>query len=124
MILITSIGVCFIASRPNVRTSTLGGLLIIIGAPVLFIVVLFSEGGMLLANEGDEVGLPVLMRAYPMASDFLTTYIALGASYFLSRQACGNRIIIIKAFGWIESAAFALVAGLELILLARRVFAA
>ena len=120
MILLLSIAVCFIATRPQVRDSIPGEALMIVGAPILFITVLFSEGGMLILNDGRDFGFPIWIRANPNESDYLTTYIALGASYLLARVASRLPIRVIRIVGRIEATGFALLAGFEFFLLGRR----
>ena len=122
MTLLLSIAVCFIATRATVRDSILGGLLMIVGAPIFFIIVLFSEGGMLILKDGRDFGFPIWMRAHPGASDFLTTYIALGASYMLAREASRLPVRMIRIIGRIEATGFALLAGFEYFLLGRRLW--
>src|SRR5882672_2403754 len=86
---------CFIASLRQVRLGVLGQLLMIVGAPLLFVTVLFSEAGMFVLKDGREFGFPLWARAYPNASDFFATYIALGASYLIAREATqmSNRVV-------------------------------
>ena len=121
MILLLSITVCFIATRPQVRDSVPGEALMIVGAPILFVTVLFSEGGMLILNDGRDFGFPTLIRgARPNETDYLTTYIALGASYLLAREASRLPVRIIRIAGRIEATGFALLAGFEFFLLGRR----
>ena len=93
----------------------------IVGAPILFVTVLFSEGGMLILNDGRDFGFPPLIRgACPNESDYLTTYIALGASYLLAREASRLPVRSIRIAGRIEATGFALLAGFEFVLLGRR----
>jgi hypothetical protein len=123
MVFLLSVAVCYIATRPAVRDSVLGEALIIIGAPVLFFTaVVLSEGGMLIFKDGGDFGFPMLIRSYPGASDFIAAYIALGASYLLARQASQLRCRGVRLVGRIEAAGFALIAGLELFLLERRLW--
>jgi hypothetical protein len=120
MILLLSIIVCIIATRPQVRDSVPGAALMIIGAPIFFITVLFSEWGMLIIKDGRDFGFPTLIRgACPNESDYLTTYIALGASYLLAREASRLPVRVIRIVGWIEAASFALLAAFEFFLLCR-----
>ncbi len=67
------------------------------GAPILFFTVLF------LATNGG--------RWFFDVSDFLAINIALGASYFLAREATHLPTRSIRIAGWIEIIAFAMVAG-------------
>jgi hypothetical protein len=92
----------------------------IFGAPILFITVLFSEGGMLILRDGSDFGFPTLIRgARPNESDHLTTYIALGASYLLAREASRLPDRATRIIGSIEATGFAILAGFELFLLGR-----
>ena len=93
----------------------------IVGAPILFITVLFSEGGMLILNDGRDFGFPTLIcGACPNQSDYLTTYIALGASYLLAHEASRFPVRVIRIVARIEATGFALLAGFEFFLLGRR----
>lgn len=122
MVLMASIAVCFIATRPAVRDSMLGEGLMIAGAPVLFITVLFSSGGMLILRDGKDFGIPIWMRAYPNASDFLASYIALGAAYLLAREASQLPVRAVRVVRGIEAIGFALLAAFEFFLLGRRLW--
>lgn len=115
-----SVAACYLASLSAVRSSILGGVIMVFGVPILFATVLFSEGGMLILKDSKEFGFPVLMRAYPMASDFLATYIALGASFLIAREATRLSFRPFRIMGWIESIGFGMLAGFELFLLLRR----
>ena len=111
---------CFVASLRWIRTTVFGQLLMIIGAPVFFITVLFSGAGMFVLKDGREFGFPIWARAYPNTSDFLATYIALGASYVIARKATRMSIRAVRVTGWIEAVGFATLAAFELFLLSRR----
>ena len=120
MILLLSIAVCFIASRPKIRDSICGGVLMIVGAPIFFVIVLFSENGMLILIDCKLVRLGGI--GLPTPDVFLTTYIALGASYLLARQASQSPVRVIRRVGWVEVMGFALLAGFEILLHARRLW--
>jgi uncharacterized protein YjeT (DUF2065 family) len=113
---------CSIASLPKLRLAVVGQLLVIVGAPVLFITVLFSELAMFVLKDGREFGFPLWARAYPNAADFLATYVALGASYLIARQATRMPLRAVRIIGWIEVAGFASLAAFELFLLGRRIY--
>lgn len=121
VIAISALG-CFLASLHRVRLATLGQLLVIIGAPILFITVLFTEAGMFVLKDGREFGFPIWARAYPNASDFLATYAALGAGYLIAREATQMSLRPVRIVGWIEAAGFVLLAAFELFLLGRRIY--
>jgi len=75
---------------------------------------------MLILNDGRDFGFPTLIcGARPNESDYLTTYIALGASYLLAREASRIPVRVIRIVGRIETMAYALLAGCELIMLGR-----
>ena len=77
---------------------------------------------MFVLKDGREFGFPLWARAYPNASDFLATYIALGASYVLAREATRMPIRAVRVVGWIEVVGFASLAVFELFLLGRRIY--
>jgi len=113
---------CSIASLRRLHLTVVGQLLVIVGAPVLFITVLFSELGMFVLRDGREFGFPLWVRAYGNAADFLATYIALGASYLVAREATRMPLQAVRVIGWIEVAGFALLGAFELFLLSLRVY--
>jgi hypothetical protein len=122
MVAAISAAACFVASLRQVRLAVLGQALVIIGAPLLFITVLFSELGMFVLKDGREFGFPLWARAYPNASDFLATYIALGASYLIAREATRMSLRAVRIIGWIEVVGFASLAAFELFLLGWRIY--
>jgi hypothetical protein len=122
MVAVISASACFVASLPQIRLAVLGQLLVIVGAPILFITVLFSEAGMFVLKDGRDLGFPIWARAYPNASDFLATYIALGASYLIAREATRMSVRAVRIIGWIEVAGFASLGAFELFLLGRRIY--
>ena len=122
VVAIISASACFVASLRQIRLAVPGQLLMIVGAPILFITVLFSEAGMFVLKDGREFGFPIWARAYPNASDFLATYIALGASYLIAREATRMSVRAVRIIGWIEVAGFASLAAFELFLLGRRIY--
>jgi len=77
MVAVVSALACAVASLRRVRMAVVGQLLVIIGAPILFITILSAEAGMLVLKDGREFGFPIWARAYPNAGDFLATYVAL-----------------------------------------------
>jgi len=93
-----------------------------VGAPILFVTVLFSEAGLMVLKDGREFGFPIWARAYPHASDFLATYIALGASYLVAREATRMSRKAVRIIGWTEVAGFAALAAFEMALLGRRIY--
>ena len=105
VVTVVSVVVCFVATLPKVRSIAIGEALILFGAPILFVTVLFFAGG---------VSFLGMRRAFPDASDFLATDIALGASYLLAREATHLPTRSIRIAGWIEVVGFAIIAGLEL----------
>src|SRR6476469_6948441 len=79
MVAVISTVACLIASLRRIHLAAIDQLLVIVGAPVLFITVLFSELGMFVLKDGREFGFPIWASGYSNPSDFLATYIALGA---------------------------------------------
>ena len=75
---------------------------------------------MFVLKDGREFGFPLWARAYPNASDFFATYIALGASYLIAREATRMSSRVVRVIGWVEVAGFALLALFELFLSCRR----
>src|SRR4026207_532850 len=65
MVACISAAACFVASLRPIRLAALGQWLMIVGAPVLFVTVLFSEAGMFVLKDGREFGFPLWARAYP-----------------------------------------------------------
>jgi hypothetical protein len=122
MVAVISAVACFVASLRRFRLAVLGQALVVVGALILFITVLFSECGMFLLKDGRDFGFPIWARAYPNASDFLATYIALGASYLIAREATRMSNRVVRIVGWVECACFALIAAFELFLLSRRIY--
>jgi hypothetical protein len=122
MVAVISAAACFVASLRQFRLAVLGQALVVVGALILFITVLFSECGMFLLKDGRDFGFPIWARAYPNASDFLATYIALGASYLIAREATRMSNRVVRIVGWVECACFALIAAFELFLLSRRIY--
>ncbi len=88
----------------------------------MFLTVLLSGLGMFVLKDGTEFGFPLWARAYPNASDFLATYIALGASWLIAREATRMSLRAVRIIGWIEVVGFVLLGAFELFLLCRRVY--
>lgn len=121
MVAVVSALSCSVASLQRLRMAVLGQLLVVFGGPLLFIAVLSSELGMFVLKDGRQYGFPLWARAYPNASDFLATYIALGASYLIARKATRMPLRAVRIVGWIEVTVFAALVVFELFLLGRRI---
>lgn len=122
MVAVISALACSIASLRRLHLAVVGQFLMIVGAPVLFMTVLFSEMGMFVLKDGSEFGFPLWARAYPNASDFLATYIALGASCLIAREATRMSLRTVRIIGWIEVVGFVLLGAFELFLLCRSIY--
>lgn len=123
MVAVISALACYLASFRRLHLATVGQLFVIVGTPILFITVLFSEAGMFILRDGREFGFPIGAWTYPNACDFLATYIALGASYLMAREATWMSVQAVRVIGWIEVAGFVSLAAFELFLLGRRIYA-
>ena len=122
MVAVISALACSIASLPRLHQAVVGQWLLIVGAPLLFVAVLVPEFGMFVMRDGKEFGFPLWVRAYGNAADFLATYIALGASYLIAREATRMPLRAVRVIGWIEVAGFGLLGVFELFLLCLRVY--
>ena len=122
MVALVSALACSLASLRKVRVTAIGQMLVIVGAPILFVTVLFSEAGMFVLKDGRDFGFPIWARAYPNAADFFATYIPLGASYLIAREATRMPLRAVRIIGWIEVAGFALLGAFELFLSCRRLY--
>jgi hypothetical protein len=109
---VVSVVVCFLATRPQVRSVPIGGALMLFGAPLLFVVVFFCAGG----------GPFPIRRGFPDASDMLATNIALGAGYLLAREVTRLPTRGIRIAGWIEVIGFTMLATYEVFLHAPEFF--
>lgn len=101
-----SLAVCFVATKPQVRSVPIGEALILFGAPILFVLVFFCAGG----------GPFPIRRGFPDASDMLATNIALGAGYLLAREATRLPTRGIRIAGWVEVIGFFMLATYEVVL--------
>jgi hypothetical protein len=124
MVVVISTLACSIASLPRLHRSAVGQWVVIVGAPLLFITVLSAEFGMFVFRDGREFGFPLWVRAHGNAADFLATYIALGASYLIAREATRMPLRAVRVIGRIEVARFAFLGAFELFLLCLRVYVA
>ncbi|HEV2666249.1 MAG TPA: hypothetical protein VG324_15125 [Blastocatellia bacterium] len=122
MVTLVSAMACSIASLRKIHASAIGQLLEIVGAPILFVTVLFLEGGMFVLRDGRDFGFPIWIRSFPNASDFLATYVALGASYLMAREATRMQLEAVRIVGWIEVVGFALIGAFEIFLLFGRIY--
>ena len=113
--IIVTLAVAATSIRP-VLQSVFGECLAILGAPLLFVTVLFSEAGMLILKDGKDYGFPIWARAYPDASDFLATYLALAAGYLVARSATTAKHQAIRFIAWFEAVGFGFLAIFELFL--------
>ena len=71
---------------------------------------------MLILKDGNNYGFPIWARAYPNASDFLATYLALGAGYLIARSATTAKHQAIRFIAWFEAVGFGFLAIFELFL--------
>ncbi len=109
VVTMVSVVVCFVAALPKVRNNAIGGVFILIAAPIPFVTVFFF-----LSSEYRAFQLSTGCRGYQDLSDYLAVGIALGASYLIAREATRVPTRSMQTAGWIEAVAIAIFAGLFL----------
>lgn len=93
---------------------------VIMGAPFLSWLTYFFWGANFLLKDGRQYGLPIHIRSFPSAADFLSTYLIIGAAYLSARQVTTSPDRTCSWLAWLESAGFGILLVVEGLLLAVR----
>ena len=94
--------------------------MVILGAPFLSWLTYFFWGANFLLKDGRQYGLPIYIRSFPSAADFLSTYLIIGAAYLLARRVTTSSDRTCRWLAWLEAAGFGILLVLEGLLLAVR----